>query len=122
MMIPLQAVTPEGLADAIGISLAEARKIVSAVHRLDMLPPGVRGVRRTILESVRRSAFLPALTVRASHSSRVDPFVKYALQTLDGQVIEARKQAAASAALFALPEKWVSVETFRPGRLSNRLE
>ena len=88
-MLPLQAVTPEDLSDAVpGISLIEARKIVSAVHRLDSLPRSVRAVRRLSLDSVRTAACLPALAVRASHSSRIDPFVKYALETPDGQVIE----------------------------------
>ncbi len=90
MMIPLQSVTPEELADAIaGLSLSEARKIVSAVHRHDVLPASVRAVRRSSLALVRDSGYLPAFSVRAAQSSRVDPFVKYALETADGLIIEA---------------------------------
>ena len=89
-MIALQAVTPEDLADSIpGLSLPEGRKIVSAVHRHDVLPASVRGVRRASLDSVRASGYLPAFALRAAQSSRIDPFVKYAMETPDGQVIEA---------------------------------
>ncbi len=89
-MIPLQAVTPEVLAAAVnGVSLGEARKIVSAVQRRDMLPAVIRHVRRTSLEAVRAAGWIPRLEVCAVQRSRIDPFVKYALATGDGHVIEA---------------------------------
>ncbi len=89
-MIPLQAVTPDVLADSVpDVSLGEARKIVSAVHRCDILPGTVRHVRRESLEAVRRAGWLPRLELRAVQHSQVDPFVKYALATPDGQVVEA---------------------------------
>ena len=88
-MLSLQAVTPEILAEAVpGISLTDARKIVGAVHRHDHLPHTVRGVRRSSLESVRAAGTIPALTVRATCRSRLDPFIKYALELNDGQIIE----------------------------------
>ena len=88
--LPLQAATPKLLAEAIpGLSLEEARKIVSAVHRLDCLPGSVRMVRRTSLDAVRVAGFLPELGVLAVQQSRIDPFVKYALMTPDGCRIEA---------------------------------
>ncbi len=88
-MIPLQAVTPEILAGAVsGVSLIEARKIVSAIHRHEELPGAVRHVRRTSLDAVRTAGTVPCLTVRAVQSSRLDPFVKYSLATPDGLVIE----------------------------------
>jgi 23S rRNA (adenine2503-C2)-methyltransferase len=88
-MIPLQAVTPEALSDAIaGLTLAEARKIVSAIHRHDALPRSVRAVRRTILEQVRASCQLPTFVRQATQGSKIDPFIKYTLETADGQIIE----------------------------------
>jgi len=88
-MIALQAVTPDVLSNAVaGVSLEEARKIVSAVHRNDLLPGVVRHVRRLSLDAVRAAGAIPSLAVRAVHHSRIDPFVKYALETSEGQVIE----------------------------------
>ncbi len=88
-MIHLQALTPDALSEAIPlVSLAEARKIVGAVHRFECLPASVRMVRRTTLDAVRAAGVLRRLDVCAVHRSRVDPFVKYALKTYDGHVIE----------------------------------
>ena len=89
-MIHLQAQTPETLAEAMPIvPLAEARKIVGAVHRCDCLPPSVRMVRRATLAAVRALGSLERLEVCDVRKSRVDPFVKYALQTHDGHLVEA---------------------------------
>lgn len=88
-MLYLQAVTPEALTATVeGVSLQEARKIVGAIHRRDHLPETVRGVRRTSLDRVRAAGTLPKLIVREMRRSRIDPFVKYALQMCDGQVVE----------------------------------
>ncbi len=88
-MLYLQAVTPEELsAEVEGVSLQEARKIVGAIHRHDHLPETVRGVRRTSLDRVRAAGSIPKLVVRAIRRSRIDPFLKYALEMSDGQVIE----------------------------------
>ncbi len=88
-MIPLQAVTPENLTEAIpGVSPGEARKIVGAVHRLDCLPESVSMVRRASLEAVRAAGRLLRLTVTAVHRSRLDPFIRYALASSDGSPIE----------------------------------
>jgi 23S rRNA (adenine2503-C2)-methyltransferase len=88
-MIPLQAITPDDLVNAVdGVTLEEARKIVSVVHRSDMLPIVVRHVRRISLDAVRAAGAIPRLSVRAVYRSRIDPFVKYALDTPDGRVIE----------------------------------
>jgi len=85
----LQAVTPEELCEIVEcLTLAEARRIVSAVHRHDRLPPVVRNVRRTSLESVRNAGAIPTLTVAAREPSRIDAFVKYSLCTPDGRPIE----------------------------------
>ncbi len=88
-MIPLQAVTPDALIRKVeGVTLEEARKIVSAVHRSGTLPKTVRHVRRIALDAVRAAGEVPRLAVHAVHQSRIDPFVKYALDTADGHVIE----------------------------------
>jgi len=88
--LALQAVTPEALAARFdGVTLPEARKIVSAVHRHGALPRHApAGVRRTSLEAVRLHGDVPKLEVRARQASSVDPFVKYAFTCPDGAVIE----------------------------------
>ncbi|HEX4447819.1 MAG TPA: radical SAM protein [Polyangiaceae bacterium] len=89
-MVPLalQAFTPEPLAQALGITTAEARKIVSAVHRNRHLEP-MEGVRRVASESMRARGHVPSLEVREVRRSALDPFVKFALATAEGHVIEA---------------------------------
>lgn len=88
-MIFLQAILPRELEDAVpGLSLEEARKIVGAVHRFDMLGGSVRMVRRASLDAVRAAGTIPRLEVKSVHASRVDPFVKYVLTTGDGHTVE----------------------------------
>jgi 23S rRNA (adenine2503-C2)-methyltransferase len=91
-VLALQALTPDALASALRIGAADARKIVAAVHRL---APGdamdclkVTGVRRATLEAMRARTAVPTLEVRSVRRSEVDPFVKLALGTGDGHVIE----------------------------------
>jgi 23S rRNA (adenine2503-C2)-methyltransferase len=86
--LALQAMTPQALADRFGLTAPEARKIVAAVHRGD--PPGAAvGVRRVRLDAVRAQGVIPSLHVRAVRRSALDPFLKLALETHDGHVIEA---------------------------------
>jgi 23S rRNA (adenine2503-C2)-methyltransferase len=87
-VLPLQAQTPDALARACGLQLGEARKIVAAVHRGEPIE-AARGVRRVALEAVRARGNVPTLEVRAVRRSALDPFVKLALSTHDGHVIEA---------------------------------
>ena len=88
-MLPLQAVTPTALTEAVcGVPLEEARRIVGAIHRHDHLPAAVRNVRRTTLDRVRAAGTLPTLTVREVRCSRIDPFVKYSLESRDGEIVE----------------------------------
>lgn len=76
-MLALQAMTPEKLADAVaGITLAEARKLVAAVHRGEPIRANA-AVRRTAAEAVRAAGHVPTLDVVAETPSRIDPFVKY---------------------------------------------
>jgi 23S rRNA (adenine2503-C2)-methyltransferase len=93
-VLPLQAVTPAALGLALGIEPTEARKIVSAVHRhkwVDGKPEAgaCRGVRRAALDAAAANGHVPALEVRSVRRSMVDPFVKFALGTADGHVVEA---------------------------------
>jgi 23S rRNA (adenine2503-C2)-methyltransferase len=96
-VLALQAFTPEPLSQALGITTAEARKIVAAVHRGDWQrdqsetspPLPLQGVRRVAMESARVRGYVPALEVRAVRPSAIDPFVKLALATADGHIIEA---------------------------------
>lgn len=99
-MLALQAIAPESLASTTGIGIGDARKIVAAVHRGQWPPdrPTLRresirrwalpGVRRVALETVRALGHVPELEVRSRRRSALDPFVKMALVTSDGHVIE----------------------------------
>jgi len=91
-LLPLTAVTPEALTARVpALDLAEARKVVSAAHRSGAacLAGPVRGVRRASLEALRAAgATVPTLETRTVRRSAVDPFVKYALVTADGHVVE----------------------------------
>jgi 23S rRNA (adenine2503-C2)-methyltransferase len=89
--LALQALLPEELCDlAIGVTIAEARKIVSAVHR-----GGARAIRasahisRRAVALVRDCCAIPTLGLVARTPSSVDPFVKYTLRTPDGEIVEA---------------------------------
>lgn len=88
-MVYLQAITPEDLVQAVsGITLQEARKIISAVHRSDFLPASVRMTRRASVEAVRIAGSIPRLVIQEVYRSAIDPFVKYALVTPDKLSIE----------------------------------
>ncbi len=87
--LALQGLTPELLARAVPeLSIDEARRVVSQVHRDEDPATPSSGIRRTSREAVVRSGIVPALTIQAKRASQVDPFVKYALSTADGRVIE----------------------------------
>jgi 23S rRNA (adenine2503-C2)-methyltransferase len=82
--------TPTSLARAVpGITPGEARRIVSAVHRDISLDRPMTGVRKVALELARAAGGIPRLSVREELPSRLDPFVKLALLTPPGDVIEA---------------------------------
>lgn len=88
--LALQAITPEALVARIdGITLPEARKLVSVVHRHGALPPHApAGVRRASFEAVRLRGHVPKLELRTRAASSIDPFVKYAFACHDGAIIE----------------------------------
>lgn len=87
--VALQALTPEALMALVpGATLAELRKVVSAVHRGDSLERPIPQVRRTTLAQVRALGHLPTLEVLEERKSSIDPFVKLGLRTHDARVIE----------------------------------
>jgi 23S rRNA (adenine2503-C2)-methyltransferase len=91
-VLALQGTSAASLAQRVcGLTLAEARKVVSAVHRGLSLDRPLAGVRRSSLEAVRRTGHVPRLELVAECASRVDPFVKFALRTHDGHLVEAVK-------------------------------
>ncbi|WP_394837457.1 radical SAM protein [Pendulispora rubella] len=79
-MLALQGLTPVALAESLAISLAEARKIVSAVHRDRDLGVPLAEVRRVSMEAVRTHGHVPALALVREESSRLDPFRKLLLR------------------------------------------
>ena len=88
-MLALQAITPEDLAGAVPeVSLAEARKIVAAVHRGEPVVAS-SAVRRTAARAAAEAGTVPGLAVVAETASALDPFVKYLLAGPDGARFEA---------------------------------
>ncbi len=88
MPCALQGLTPQRLADQLAITLSEARKVHASVQRED--PPGtpLQDVRRESMHKVRTEGHVPSLELVAEQKSQIDPFVKYALKTHDGHVVE----------------------------------
>jgi 23S rRNA (adenine2503-C2)-methyltransferase len=85
----LQGMTAEDLCRAIpGVELGEARRVIAAVHRDEDPRTPNAGVRRTARELVTLVGRVPMLDLLAERRSQLDPFVKYALRTNDGAVIE----------------------------------
>lgn len=94
-MIPLQGVTAEELCAALPaeprvarVAIEDARRIVAQVHRDEDPATPSSGIRRTAREAVLAAGYVPQLETIAERRSQVDPFVKYALRTGDGHVIE----------------------------------
>lgn len=85
----LQAMTPEELAAAVPpMTVAEARKIVAAVHREEPTDGPLGGVRRIVLAAMRAVTSTPTLEIAREEASALDPFQKVALRTGDGHLIE----------------------------------
>ncbi|MBN2191678.1 MAG: radical SAM protein [Polyangiaceae bacterium] len=73
-----------------GLDVAEARRVVSLVHRLGELPAVTpAGVRRAPYQALRRLVSTPHLTLVEERPSAIDPFVKYAFAAPDGAIVEA---------------------------------
>jgi 23S rRNA (adenine2503-C2)-methyltransferase len=76
-VLALQAITPAALAAAIeGVTLAEARKVVAAVHRGENVVAN-SAVRRSAADAIRAAAHTPTLEIVNEVRSQLDPFVKY---------------------------------------------
>jgi 23S rRNA (adenine2503-C2)-methyltransferase len=87
--IPLQGVTPDELCRRIpGIELAEARRIVAAVHRDEDPAAPCAGVRRESREAAITRGSVPRLMTVERVESRLDPFVKLVLRTPDDELVE----------------------------------
>jgi 23S rRNA (adenine2503-C2)-methyltransferase len=88
--IALQGLAPASLVDACGgaLELAEARKIVSRVHRELGIGGAFSGVRRGALAHVRARGTIPSLEVAFDQASAVDPFRKLVLRAADGNLFE----------------------------------
>ena len=84
----MRAMTPQAMSARFGLALADARKIVAAVHRGEP-PESAAGIRRASLDAVRAVGRTPELQVSSVCRSAIDPFVKLALVTDDGHRIEA---------------------------------
>ncbi len=88
-MLALQALTPGRLVDEVpGVTLEEARKFVSAVHRDRPLDRPFAGVRRAAFEAVRARASVPALELVSEEKSALDPFRKFLFRAADGAKLE----------------------------------
>jgi 23S rRNA (adenine2503-C2)-methyltransferase len=88
-MLALQAMTPADLARAVPeVSLAEARKVVAAVHRGEPVTAS-SAVRRSAARAVVAAGEVPGLAMLAETASAMDPFVKYLLAGTDGARFEA---------------------------------
>ena len=81
--------TPAALALAVpALSLEEARRVVSQVHRDIAVSTPSSGIRRGSREAVTAAGHVPALRLHAERASQLDPFVKYAFETADGHIVE----------------------------------
>jgi 23S rRNA (adenine2503-C2)-methyltransferase len=88
-LVPLQGLTPEELVRLLpGVELAEARRIVSTVHRDGDVRSPNSAVRRSAREAAVSGGWVPALEVADTARSALDPFVKFLLKTHDGKLIE----------------------------------
>ncbi len=103
MAIALQSVLPEELASACGVDLADARRLISQVHRHGTLPDRCPAtIRRKALDLVRAQGHVPTLELAERRESREDPFVKLAFRLADGAVVETVRIPLERAGRFAV--------------------
>lgn len=89
MTVALQALSPEDLASRAGIDLADARRIVSLVHRSGALPErSPATIRRAALDRARALGDVPGIERVERRASSVDPFVKFTFRLHDGAIVE----------------------------------
>ncbi len=90
--LALQGLTAADLAGCVpGVSLAEARRVIAQVHRDEDVETPNSAIRRVARDAVRAHGYVPELALVDERRSRLDPFVKYALRTNDGHVVETVK-------------------------------
>ncbi len=89
-MLALQGLSPLALTRAISaVTLPEARKVVAQVHRDEAVSTPMSGITRRAREAVVAAGEVPTLEITAERKSLLDPFVKYAMKTAEGETIEA---------------------------------
>jgi 23S rRNA (adenine2503-C2)-methyltransferase len=89
MKLALQGVTGAELCAAVpGLALEDARRVIAQVHRDEDPATPSSAIRRSAREAVLLACAVPTLEVVTERRSRLDPFVKLALRTADGHVIE----------------------------------
>lgn len=94
MSVAIQGLTSGRLHELLGpeVTLAESRKILSAVHRrdhpLEASSAPVDGVRSVSLARARTRTHVGRLEVVAKQASAVDPFAKWVLRLSDGLSVE----------------------------------
>src|SRR5262245_21246344 len=89
MRIALQGLTPEELAERVpGVLLAEARRILAAVHRGEDIALPNAAVRRSARHAVLAACHVPALRAVQRVQSDYDGFRKLLLETDDARRIE----------------------------------
>ncbi len=100
-MIALQAVTPAQLVEAVPtVTIAEARKLVAAVHRGEGVQAS-SAIRRSAADAVRAVGHVPTLAVVEETASALDPFVKYLFESA-GARFEAVRIPLADPARFTV--------------------
>jgi 23S rRNA (adenine2503-C2)-methyltransferase len=102
-LLALQGLAPSDLAAAIpGLALEDARRIVAQVHRDEDVRTPSSIIRRTAREAVVAAGHVPTLEIASERASRIDPFVKYALGTADGHVVETVRIPLEAAGRFSV--------------------
>jgi len=87
-LLPLQALTPQMLVDAVPqVPLHEARKVVAMVYR-DEPVRASSALSSHTASHVLAAGHVPTLDVVSEHHSQLDPFRKYVLKTGDGALLE----------------------------------
>jgi 23S rRNA (adenine2503-C2)-methyltransferase len=101
--LALQATLPDDLARSATIDIADARRIVSLVHRTGALPEKAPAtIRRAALERAREIGVIPTLETRERAASRDDPFVKYLFGLGDGEAVESVRIPLEKAGRFSV--------------------
>ena len=88
--VAIQGMLPEELAAQLGCKSSEVRRVVAAMHRLDGedLCAAREQVSKQTRKLLEQNACVGELSIVETHWSQLDPFVKFALRTPDGHLIE----------------------------------